>query len=66
MRTVSRWATILLATGVASLPAGCAGAPEQAAASAINPQVLEALKPLDTPYQIIYHPPVDLAKRPAS
>jgi hypothetical protein len=32
--------------------------------SGAPPDVLAPLKPLGTPYQIIYYPPVDLAKRP--
>lgn len=60
-----RLATVFVA--IAPLVAGCSGGTaEGPAAGAISPQVLEALQVPDNPYRIIYSPPVDLAKRPAT
>lgn len=57
---------IVLAAVVVSLQ-GCGGggAPESPLSGAPL-EVLEALKIPDSPYYIIYSPPVDLAKRPAA
>ena len=64
MRTIVRWR---LATMVVSvmMAAGCGGgAPAEPAT--ISPEVLAALRVPDSPYWLIYSPPVDLAKRPAT
>lgn len=64
MRAISRrrLATMM---AIATMAAGCGGgAPEQPAT--ISPEVLEALQVPDSPYWLIYSPPVDLAKRPAT
>jgi hypothetical protein len=47
---------------------GAAACGRGAAVSPVSdapPEVIEALKTPDDPYRIIYHPPADLARRPA-
>jgi hypothetical protein len=64
MRTSVRWRLATMAVSV-MMAAGCGGgAPAEPAT--ISPEVLEALQVPDSPYWLIYSPPVDLAKRPAT
>lgn len=64
MRTGARLAAAMLASGVL-LTTGCGGEP-RASADAPPPEVVQAMTVPESPYYIIYHPPVDLAKRPES
>lgn len=69
MRTGPRGAAAIIIVGALLAAAGCGGggASARGATSQLSgapPEVLAPLKPLGTPYQIIYYPPVDLAKRP--
>ena len=52
---------------VALLWAAACGSKEAESPVTDAPQeVIDALKTPDSPYRIIYHPPVDLAKRPTA
>lgn len=64
MRTIVRWRLAPMVVSV-MMAVGCGGG-APAEPTTISPEVLEALQVPDSPYWLIYSPPVDLAKRPAS
>jgi hypothetical protein len=58
---------VIIAAAVLVTIAGCGGSDRSAAAKAWLPaEIVDALKTPDSPYRIIYYPPVDLTKRPAA
>jgi hypothetical protein len=57
----------IIAAAVLLTIAGCGGSGRSAAAKTWLPSdIVDALKTPDSPYRIIYNPPVDLTKRPAA
>ncbi len=46
--------------------AGCGGGRSAAPKVWLPSDIVDALKTPDSPYRIIYYPPVDLTKRPVS
>jgi hypothetical protein len=51
-------------TAVVLLALAACGNQAETAASRLPPEIVQALQAPDDPYRIIYHPAVDLAKRP--
>jgi hypothetical protein len=56
---------IIAATGLLAI-AGCTRARSPAPQTWLPAAVVDALKTPDSPYRIIYYPPVDLTKRPVA
>ncbi len=57
---------VIIAATVLLTIAGCGRSGRSAAAKTWLPSdIVAALKTPDSPYRIIYYPPVDLTKRPA-
>jgi hypothetical protein len=58
---------VIIAAAVLLTIAGCGRSGRSAAPKTWLPSgIVDALKTPDSPYRIIYYPPVDLTKRPAA
>jgi hypothetical protein len=58
---------VIIAAAVLVAISGCSRSGRSAAARTWLPsEIVDALKTPDSPYRIIYYPPVDLTKRPAA
>jgi hypothetical protein len=55
----------IIAAAVLLTIAGCRSSRSAAAKTWLPSEIVDALKTPDSPYRIIYYPPVDLSKRPA-
>ena len=56
----------IIAAAVLLAIAGCGRGRSPAPKTWLPSDIVEALKTPDSPYRIIYYPPVDLTKRPAA
>ena len=56
---------VIIAAAVFLTIAGCGRGRSAAPKTWLPSDIVEALKTPDSPYRIIYYPPVDLTKRPA-
>jgi hypothetical protein len=57
---------VLIVSGLVLAIAGCRNQPVASRAELMNSEAVKALRADDSPYRIIYYPPVDLAKKPAA
>lgn len=58
---------VIIVAAVLLTIAGCGrSSPSAAAQTWLPSEIVDALKTPDSPYRIIYYPPVDLTKRPAA
>jgi len=57
---------VIIAATVLLTMAGCGGGRSPAPKVWLPSDIVDALKTPDSPYRIIYYPPVDLAKRPVA
>jgi hypothetical protein len=57
---------VIIAAAVLVAIAGCGRGRSAAPKTWLPSDIVEALKTPDSPYRIIYYPPVDLTKRPAA
>jgi len=57
---------VIIAAVVLFTIAGCGGGRSAAPKVWLPSDIVDALKTPDSPYRIIYYPPVDLTKRPAA
>lgn len=60
MKTARLAAVIAVLLGAVA----CGGGPRESTVSLATPEIIEALKTPDSPYRLIYYPPVDLTRRP--
>ena len=57
---------VIVAAAVLLTIAGCGRGRRPAPKTWLPAEVVDALKTPDSPYRIIYYPPVDLTKRPVA
>jgi len=57
---------VIIAAAVFLTIAGCGRGRSAAPKTWLPSDIVEALKTPDSPYRIIYYPPVDLTKRPVT